>query len=395
MTTISAQPGRRAGPPVEADPARAAQRSRCVVGRLAGSGCSCCRPWCCTASTRSIRSSPATGTHSWSGTDSAADKRFVGFSNYRAVFADPLFWNSFKITIIFMLLVAPARVILSFLLAIVLNSPKLPLSKLFRTVFFLPVVTTTAIVGVVMQFILDPASGPINSLLMLLGFEGGVDFLGDTELRCRRSSVVYVWKFFGITMIYWLAALQTIPHDIYEAARIDGAGFWQMFRHITVPMLKPFLIIITAADDRGHLPRLRPDADDDRRRAVLQHRDHRDLHLPVGVRRPHPATRARLRRGGAVRRCSSSRSALIQLWGVYAGAPAEEGLRRMSGSSTASARCGHRDGGDSSDGCPGGSPSPSWSGSRSSGSIPFVWMLSASLKDNMEMFAAGLKLIPE
>jgi multiple sugar transport system permease protein len=174
-----------------------------------------------------------------------AEKQFVGLTNYREVFADPQFWNSFKITLLFMVLVAPARVILSFLLAIVLNSPKLPFSKLFRTVFFLPVVTTTAIVGVVMQFILDPASGPVNALLQALGHAGGVNFLGDSSTALITVSVVYVWKFFGITMVYWLAALQTIPQEIYEAARVDGAGFVQMFIHITVPLLKPFLIIIS------------------------------------------------------------------------------------------------------------------------------------------------------
>jgi multiple sugar transport system permease protein len=174
-----------------------------------------------------------------------AEKRFVGLSNYRSVFADPLFWSSFKITIIFMLLVAPARVILSFLLAIVLNSPKLPFSKLFRTAFFLPVVTTTAIVGVVMQFILDPASGPINAILKSLGFEGGVNFLGDSSLALTTVAVVYIWKFFGITLVYWLAALQTIPQETFEAAKIDGAGFVQIFWHITLPLLKPFLIIIS------------------------------------------------------------------------------------------------------------------------------------------------------
>ncbi len=174
-----------------------------------------------------------------------ADQRFVGLSNYSAVFADPLFWSSFKITLIFMVLVAPARVILSFLLAIVLNSPKLPISRVFRTVFFLPVVTTTAIVGVVMQFILDPSSGPTNSILQALGFPGGINFLGESTTALVTVSVVYVWKFFGITMIYWLAALQTIPREINEAAMIDGAGPVQLFRHITVPMLKPFLIIIS------------------------------------------------------------------------------------------------------------------------------------------------------
>ena len=80
--------------------------------------------------------------------------------------------------------------------------------------------------------------------LTALGF-GGVDFLGDQHLALPTAAVLYIWKFFGVTMIYWLAALQTIPYELYEAARIDGAGTGQLFRHITVPMLKPFLIIIT------------------------------------------------------------------------------------------------------------------------------------------------------
>ena len=178
----------------------------------------------------------------WNGFD--ADQQFVGLSNYRAVFADPLFWNSFKVTLLFMLLVVPARVLLTLLLAIVLNSPKLPLIGVLRSAFFIPVVTTTAIIGVVMRFVLDPSSGPINSLLTKFGLTG-VDFLGDQHLALPTAAVLYIWKFFGVTMIYWLAALQTIPYELYEAARIDGAGTWQLFRHITVPMLKPFLIIIT------------------------------------------------------------------------------------------------------------------------------------------------------
>ncbi len=178
----------------------------------------------------------------WNGFD--ADQKFVGLSNYREVFADPLFWNSFKVTLFFMLLVVPARVLLTLLLAMVLNSPKLPLIGLLRSAFFIPVVTTTAIIGVVMRFILDPASGPISTALTKLGF-GGVDFLGDQHLALPTAAVLYVWKFFGVTMIYWLAALQTIPYELYEAARIDGAGTGQLFRHITLPMLKPFLIIIT------------------------------------------------------------------------------------------------------------------------------------------------------
>jgi multiple sugar transport system permease protein len=178
----------------------------------------------------------------WNGFES--EQTFVGISNYEAVLADPAFWSSVRITLIFMLLVAPARILLSLVLAVVLNSPKLPFSKLFRTVFFLPVVTTTAIVGVVMQFIFDPSSGPINAALRAVGLDG-VNFLGDSSSALFTVSAVYVWKFFGITMIYWIAALQTISSDVYEAAKIDGAGAFQIFRFITLPLLKPFLIIIS------------------------------------------------------------------------------------------------------------------------------------------------------
>lgn len=175
-----------------------------------------------------------------------AGMRFVGFDNYAAVFADPLFWNSFWLTMLFMVAVVPVRVLGALLLAIILNSPKLPLSTLLRTAFFLPVVTTMAIVGVVMQFIFDPVSGPVNVLLRETGIAPrGFNFLGDPNLALWTTVAVYVWKGFGITLVYWLAALQTIPRDLYEAARIDGAGPFALLRHITMPLLVPFLIIIT------------------------------------------------------------------------------------------------------------------------------------------------------
>ncbi|SEE78400.1 carbohydrate ABC transporter permease [Ruania alba] len=178
----------------------------------------------------------------WNGFSS--QQTFVGIENYRRVFADPLFWSSVKVTLLFMLIVAPLRVFGAFLLAILLNSPKLPLRSFFRTAYFLPVVTTTAIVGVVMRFIFDPASGPTAALATIFGL-GPIDLLGSSETALITAGVIYVWKFFGITLIYWLAALQTIPADLYEAARIDGAGPVRLFRYITLPMLIPFLLIIS------------------------------------------------------------------------------------------------------------------------------------------------------
>lgn len=180
---------------------------------------------------------------SWSGFE--AEKTFVGLQNYRDVLADPLFWNSFKVTMIFMVVTVPLRVGLGLLIALLLNHPRLPLQRLFRTAFFLPVVTTTAIVGVVMQFIFDPASGPVNLGLQKLGLEGGVDFLGSSSSALWTVMGVHTWKWVGVTMIYWLAALQTVPRDVLEAAQVDGASQWRTFRHVTLPLLVPFLVIIT------------------------------------------------------------------------------------------------------------------------------------------------------
>ncbi|MFW5474931.1 carbohydrate ABC transporter permease [Knoellia sp. CPCC 206450] len=180
---------------------------------------------------------------SWSGFE--AEKTFVGLQNYRDVLADPLFWNSFKVTMLFMVVTVPLRVGLGLLIALLLNHPKLPLQRLFRTAFFLPVVTTTAIVGVVMQFIFDPASGPVNLGLQRVGLDGGVDFLGSSSTALWTVMGVHTWKWVGVTMIYWLAALQTVPRDVLEAAQVDGASQWRTFRHVTLPLLVPFLVIIT------------------------------------------------------------------------------------------------------------------------------------------------------
>jgi ABC-type sugar transport system permease subunit len=180
----------------------------------------------------------------WNGFESS--KTWVGLRNYREVMNDPLFWNAFKVTALFTIAAVPVKVLLSLLVALLLNSPKLPLRNLFRTAFFLPVVTTTAIVGVVMQFVFDPADGPVNQLLLKLGLiDQGINFLGDSTSALWTVVAVYVWKWFGVTLIYWLAALQTIPDDVYEAAQIDGAGPVRMLRNIVLPLLKPFTIIIT------------------------------------------------------------------------------------------------------------------------------------------------------
>ena len=120
----------------------------------------------------------------WNGFN--ADQRFVGIENYQAVLADPLFWDSVRITLVFMLVVAPLRVFGAFFLAILLNSPKLPFATFFRTAYFIPVVTTTAIVGVVMRFIFDPGAGPVAAVLRLFGAPAGRPAGRTPTRRCTR-----------------------------------------------------------------------------------------------------------------------------------------------------------------------------------------------------------------
>lgn len=177
---------------------------------------------------------------------------FIGLANYTEVIRDPWFWNSFKNTFLFMFITLPIRVGLAFIAAVILNNKRLPFSNFFRTMLFLPVVTTMAIIGVVMVFVFDPAGGPVNLFLLKIGLvDRPVDFLGRSSTALYTAMAVHIWKWFGITLIYWLASLQTVPGELYEAAQVDGANSRQMFLYITVPMLIPFaiiIILITALD---------------------------------------------------------------------------------------------------------------------------------------------------
>ncbi|MCA9882030.1 MAG: sugar ABC transporter permease [Anaerolineae bacterium] len=177
---------------------------------------------------------------------------YVGLANYQEVIADPQFWLAFTNTIVFMVVTVPIRVTLALILALILNNPKLPFAGVFRTALFLPVVTTMAIIGVVMTFVFDPVGGPVNQVLLDTNLiSAPINFLGRSSSALPTAMGIHVWKWFGVTLIYWLAALQTVPEELYEAARVDGANVFQTFRHITVPLLVPFgiiIVLITAID---------------------------------------------------------------------------------------------------------------------------------------------------
>lgn len=186
----------------------------------------------------------------WTGFTERGD--FIGLDNYWRLIHDPQFWSAFGRSLLFVLVGTPIRVVLSLIIAIVLNNQLLKLAPVFRTFFFLPVITTTAVVGVVMSFMMG-YQGPMNQVLTGLGLsDQPIKFLSDPKLSLWSVLAVQIWKATGHTMIYWLAALQTVPSSYYEAAEVDGAGPLQLARHITWPILVPFglvIIVLTAQSD--------------------------------------------------------------------------------------------------------------------------------------------------
>ncbi|MCG5215600.1 carbohydrate ABC transporter permease [Streptosporangium sp. KLBMP 9127] len=178
----------------------------------------------------------------------ATSGTFIGIENFERLLEDDLFWNAFWNSIVFLVVAVPLRVGLALALAILLNRKKTPFKGFFRTLFFLPVVTTGAIVGVVFTLLLD-AGGPVSLSMVASGLlDSPANFAADAGTSLYAGIAVWVWKWLGITLIYWLAALQTIPQGVHEAAMIDGAGAWAEFRRVTMPLLVPFLVIITLID---------------------------------------------------------------------------------------------------------------------------------------------------
>lgn len=181
--------------------------------------------------------------YDWSGFGPIED--FVGLANFGEAFGDPLVWNAFKNTAIFIGFAIVVQMPLALLLAIWLNNKFLRGRSVYRVLLFLPVVTTTAVVGVVFTAILNPSGGPVSALTFRLGIsEVPIEFLSSERLALPTLLLIDMWKGIGITIIYWLAALQTIPEELYEAARVDGADRRRILAHITIPLLVPLGVVI-------------------------------------------------------------------------------------------------------------------------------------------------------
>lgn len=169
--------------------------------------------------------------------------RFVGLANYKALFSDKIFLSVLKNTLYYVMGVVPLNIVLALGMALWLNQ-KLRFLSFYRSAIFLPVVTLTVAVSLIFKWMYEPEIGLINAALALIGIEGPL-WLGSAKWAMPALILMNVWKGFGYNMVLFLAGLQSIPASVYEAAGIDGAGKWQKFRYITLPLLSPTTFFAT------------------------------------------------------------------------------------------------------------------------------------------------------
>ncbi|KPJ61038.1 MAG: ABC transporter permease [Latescibacteria bacterium DG_63] len=166
---------------------------------------------------------------------------FVGLSNFSRALTDPLFWTSLRNTFVFVAGTVPVTTVIAFFLAVAINQ-RIPCRSLYRSGFFIPSVISIVVIAIIFKQLYAPA-GLVNKLVESLGGEGR-SWLGDPRTSLLSIMAMDVWASFGYYTILFLAGLQAIPSELYEAARIDGSGFWNTLRFITVPMIRPITLFV-------------------------------------------------------------------------------------------------------------------------------------------------------
>ncbi|HEY6796347.1 MAG TPA: sugar ABC transporter permease, partial [Kineosporiaceae bacterium] len=176
---------------------------------------------------------------------------FVGLDNFTRLLADPLFWTSLRNTVYFGGVVVPLQSAFALLLALLVNT-RIRGINVYRTLYFVPVVTSIVVVSILWTFMYQP-DGLVNHLLQAASFNlvQGTDWLNNSSAAMPAIIVMSIWQAVGFHMVIWLSGLQTIPGDLYEAAQLDGAGTWAKFRYVTWPGLRAtrtfILVTITIA----------------------------------------------------------------------------------------------------------------------------------------------------
>lgn len=169
--------------------------------------------------------------------------QFVGLANFKKLFQDEFFWIALKNTCVYTLLYVPSGLILSLSAALFLNQNK-RFVNIFRTLFYLPVLSSTVATATLWFWILNPQLGLLNGLLKLFGIEGPA-WLYDSQWAMLAVVLMSLWAGFGSNMMIFLSGLKGVPAALYEAARVEGASRWQMFRHITWPSISKTTFLVS------------------------------------------------------------------------------------------------------------------------------------------------------
>ncbi|RFB84061.1 ABC transporter permease [Rhizobium leguminosarum bv. trifolii] len=179
----------------------------------------------------------------WNGLD--ANRQFVGMANYSAIFTrDPVFWVAFRNTVIWTLMSLIFPPMVGLLLALSLNQKIFGRNGL-RAIFYLPVIIAPIAVATMWKWMYDPFFGLFAQLLTSWGMQSWIkDWLGNKDIALYSVFVAYLWQTVGFSMVLFLAGLQNVSQTLVEAARIDGAGRWAVFKHVTLPALRPTITIV-------------------------------------------------------------------------------------------------------------------------------------------------------
>lgn len=169
------------------------------------------------------------------------DVKWAGLDNFRRLFADEIFWGALRVTVIYTVITIPLCLVVALAMASLVNRPLRGIG-VYRVIFFLPVVTSAVMSGVIFKWVYSE-QGPLNALLSGLGLPTS-DWLGSQVMVLPSLAIVQAWSRFGYDMLILLAGMLAIPEEYYEAAKIDRASAWQRFRHITLPLLRPALFFV-------------------------------------------------------------------------------------------------------------------------------------------------------
>jgi multiple sugar transport system permease protein len=171
------------------------------------------------------------------------ERTFIGMENYLRMLKDTAFWESMWNTIYFVLISTPTIVAFGLILALIVNA-KLKGTTFLRVTYFMPYMLSISVMASIWVFILQPYTGLMNSILHQLGISEEIFWLGEANLAWLSVLMATIWWTVGFNMVLFLAGLQEIPEDIYEAADIDGANGWEKFRYITLPSLKGVITLV-------------------------------------------------------------------------------------------------------------------------------------------------------